>query len=110
MTPKVPTVLFICPHGAAKSVIAANYLRHAAARRGIALDAVAVGTDPDAAVPPAVVAALDAEGIDVSAHRPRRVTPMDFAAAHRVVTIGAELGSLTPPLLLRWNDGTTCRS
>src|SRR5919198_3447437 len=40
-------VLFVCVHGAAKSVIAAAHFRKLAAARGISIDAVAAGTEPD---------------------------------------------------------------
>ena len=40
-------VLFVCLHGAAKSVIAAAHFRRLAAARGLAIDAVAAGTEPD---------------------------------------------------------------
>src|SRR5262252_2600344 len=42
-----PRVLFVCLHGAAKSVIAAAHFRRLAAAQGLAMDAVAAGTEPD---------------------------------------------------------------
>ena len=41
-------VLFVCLHGAAKSVVAAAHFRRLAAARGLAIGAVAAGTEPDA--------------------------------------------------------------
>lgn len=100
------TILFLCPHGAAKSVIAAAYCRRLAARRGLAVRAVAAGTEPDAEVAPVVVAALRGEGIDVSGHRPRLVTRRELAAAWRVVSLGCDLGALALPSVVpdRWDD------
>src|SRR5919106_1489229 len=47
---KVPVqsrVLFVCLHGAAKSVVAAAHFRRLAKGRGLSFDAVAAGTEPD---------------------------------------------------------------
>ena len=100
------SVVFVCPHGAAKSVVAAAYLERLAGQRGMPLRGEATGLDPDPAVPPRVAAALLAEGIDVRGHRPRRVTAAELAQAWRVVTFGCDLGELRPPgvPVLRWDD------
>jgi arsenate reductase (thioredoxin) len=102
----VRTVLFLCPHNAAKSVIAAAYLERLAAERGLTLRATSAGTDPDPGVSPGVAAALLAEGMDVRAHRPRRVTAEALTNASRVVSLGCDLGDLAPPGLVieRWDD------
>src|SRR5215218_3779881 len=100
------TVLFLCPHNAAKSVIAAAYCERLAAERGVPLRATSAGTDPDPGVSPGAAAALLAEGIDVWAHRPRRVTAEELVRASRVVSLGCNLGDLAPPGLVieRWED------
>ena len=102
----VRTVLFLCPHNAAKSVIAAAYCARLAAERGLTLRATSAGTDPDPGVSPSVAGALLADGIDVCAYRPRRVTAKELVRASRVVALGCELGDLTPPGLAveRWDD------
>jgi arsenate reductase len=102
----VRIVLFLCPHNAAKSVIAAAYCERLAAERGVPLRATSAGTDPDPGVSPGVAGALLAEGIDVRAHRPRRVTAEDLARASRVVSLGCDLGDLVPPGLVseQWDD------
>jgi arsenate reductase len=99
-------VLFLCPHNAAKSVQAAAYFDQHAAARGLPFRADSAGTDPDAHPSPAVVAALRDEGIDVASHRPRRVTAADLANAHRVVSLGCDLGDLpqTDVRIDRWDD------
>jgi arsenate reductase len=100
------TILFLCPHNAAKSVIAAAYCARLSAERGLTLRATSAGTDPDPGISPGVAAALLAEGIDVRAHRPRRVTAEALASASRVVSLGCDLGDLAPPGLAieRWDD------
>jgi protein-tyrosine-phosphatase len=100
------TILFLCPHNAAKSVIAAAYCARLSAERGLTLRATSAGTDPDPGISPGVAAALFAEGIDVRAHRPRRVTAEEFAGASRVVSLGCDLGDIAPPGLVveHWDD------
>ncbi len=99
------TILFLCPHAAAKSVMAAAYFRQLAAQRGLNVAASFAGTEPDPDLLPAVVEALRAEGIDVSAERPRSVTTEDLDRAWRIVSLGCELGDLTRPdrVVERWD-------
>jgi protein-tyrosine-phosphatase len=98
-------VLFVCLHGAAKSVIAATQFRRLAAGRGLRADATFAGTEPDPQIAPGVVAALAAEGIDVGGLRPRPVTAEDVATATRIVTLGCDLGVVAPGVAVdRWDD------
>ena len=100
------TVLFLCPHNAAKSVIAAAYFQYLADRAGLDLRAVSAGTEPEAAVWPAVVALLQADGLAVPDQPPRRVTAQDLAAATRIIAMGctgAELG-LPESAVEQWDD------
>lgn len=99
-------VVFVCPHGAAKSVIAATYFQRLAERRGLPVAAAAAGTDPDPEVSPQAAAGLLAEGIDVRGYRPRRVTREELVTARRVVSLGCEPGELLAPGVTvdRWDD------
>jgi len=103
---QTPTLIFLCPHNAAKSVIAAAYWQRLAEQRSLGVRATSAGTDPDPAVSPKVAAALLAEGLDVRAHRPRRVTREELATAWRVVSLGCDLDELAPPGLTvdHWDD------
>jgi arsenate reductase len=100
------TVVFVCQHGAAKSVLAAALLEHLAAERGTPLRALARGTEPEPQVAAAVAAGLLANGIDVTAWQPRPVTPGDLAQAWRVVSFGPDLSNLVPKgtLVEVWDD------
>ena len=49
-TTPVKTVLFVCPHGAAKSVLAGSYFNRFAAELGLEARAIARGTEPDAEI------------------------------------------------------------
>jgi protein-tyrosine-phosphatase len=101
-----PNVLFVCLHGSAKSLIAAEEFRRLAGERGIKVGATSAGTEADSEVPPRVVQGLLAEGIDVRGRRPHQVTREDVATASRVVTFACDLGNLAPAglALERWDD------
>ena len=43
-----PVIIFVCEHGAAKSIIAATYFNKLAREKGLDVSAVARGTHPDA--------------------------------------------------------------
>jgi protein-tyrosine-phosphatase len=99
------TVLFVCLHGAAKSLIAARHLERLARERGIRIRAEFAGMEPDPQLTPAAVAGLQAEGIHVPGQRPRRVTADDIKSASRVVSFGCDLGGLVPGVTVeRWDD------
>src|SRR6266850_3177169 len=51
-------VLFVCLHGAAKSVVAAAHFRRLAAARGLPMGAVAAGTEPEPDLAPGAVKGL----------------------------------------------------
>jgi hypothetical protein len=96
-------VLFVCLHGAAKSVVAAAHLRRVAASRGLEVEAVAAGTEPDVALTPAAVQGLAAEGLAPRPARPRPVTLYDLGRATRVVTFGCAIDAGAVPAE-RWDD------
>lgn len=101
-----PTILFLCPHHAAKSVIAAAYFDQLAARYCLPLKADSAGTEPEETVAPAVVKLLQSEGIDVSRLQPRRVTQDDLARAQRIISMGCtseELG-IASERIEQWTD------
>ena len=87
-----PRVVFVCLHGAAKSVVAAAHFRRLAAARGLSIGAVATGTEPDAELAPGAVKGLAAEGLTAAPARPRPVTLYDLHSAARVVSFGCEIG------------------
>jgi protein-tyrosine-phosphatase len=100
------SILFVCLHGAAKSVLAAADFRRLAAERGLALTADSAGTEPGPEITPGVVAALRAEGVELGRRRPRRVSAADTARAERVITFGCELAATAPATVPveRWDD------
>src|SRR5439155_13474453 len=84
-------VLFVCLHGAAKSVVGAAHFRRLAAARGLAIDAVAAGTETDPELAPAAVKGLAEDRLHAATRRPRPVTLYDLASATRVVSLGCDI-------------------
>ncbi len=102
---KTPTVLFICPHGAAKSVLASAYFKQLAAERGIRVRVDAVGTEPAPEVGAPVAARLKQQGLAVPISKPRLVTSADIAQADLVISIGCDVSHIpATSKLRRWDD------
>jgi arsenate reductase (thioredoxin) len=103
---KPPTILFMCPHGAAKSVLASAYFQRLAKERGLNVHVISAGTDPEPQVAPAVANHLTKNGYDVPVSKPRRVTDSDLSSADVVISIGCDLKDLPTPrgTLMNWDD------
>ena len=100
------TVLFLCPHHAAKSVVAEAYFNRLAQQYGLPIRATSAGTEPAEAVAPGVVEMLRQENIDVSGHQPRRVTEADLTQAQRIISMGCTPEELSTPSerIEQWMD------
>jgi protein-tyrosine-phosphatase len=100
------TLVFVCPHNAAKSILAAAYCQHLAAHCGLQVQVTSAGTEPDATVSPGVVTLLRGEGLDVTHHRPRHVTRGELGAAFRIISLGCDVSHLAPPdtRVEHWDD------
>ena len=100
------TILFLCPHNAAKSVIAAAYFNQAASAAGLAWRADSAGTEPSEHVGAIVVKMLAEDGLDVSGYQPRKVTPLELQSVDRMISIGCtpdELSGAAKPVEY-WDD------
>ena len=93
-----PTVLFLCPHNALRSVIAAALLNQMADGRATGTSA---GTEPDERVTERTVAVLREIGIEAVDEKPGRVTQHQLRQADRVVSLGCPL----PPELAAAAEG-----
>jgi protein-tyrosine-phosphatase len=98
-------VLFLCPHGAAKSVLASTYFRRRAEERGLRVRVDAAGTEPDPAISPKVADLLRSKGYAPPTGAPRRVTADDVAAADLVISLGCDLKAypVKPGTLRQWD-------
>ena len=95
--PLPPKVVFVCEHGSAKSVIAAAEFERMAKERGVAVQVVSRGTNPDAEIGPAIRQGLHADGIDVgAAAKPIKVSAKDLEGAAKVVSFGPDLAERLP--------------
>jgi len=103
-TPRRPRVLFVCLHGAAKSVVSAAHFRRLAAARGLDADAVSAGVEPDAELTPAAIKGLDGEGLTPRPTRPRPVTLYDLDTASRIVSFGCDVAPAAGQPVERWDD------
>ena len=83
------TVLFVCEHGSAKSVVAAAHFNRLAAARGLPFRAISRGTVPDAEMAPAAVEGLLGDGLKPDDPAPKKLEQTDLDAAVRVVTFCA---------------------
>jgi protein-tyrosine-phosphatase len=98
-------ILFMCPHGAGKSVLATAYFKQQARARGLDINVQTAGTEPDPAVAPIVAQHLKANGYEVPVARPRLVADEDLAGADMVVSLGCDLsGRKVRGDLRRWDD------
>jgi protein-tyrosine-phosphatase len=98
-----PRVLFVCLHGAAKSVVAAAHFRRLAAARGLAMDAVAAGTEPDPELAAGAMKGLADEGLRPAPSRPRPVTLHDLDTASHVVSFGCEITPSRGQAVEQWD-------
>jgi arsenate reductase (thioredoxin) len=81
----VPEVLFVCVHNAGRSQMAAALLDHHAKGR---VHVRSAGSDPGDQINPAVAAAMDELGIDLSQEFPKPLTDEFVKAADAVITMG----------------------
>ncbi|NJK45142.1 MAG: hypothetical protein HC933_13415 [Pleurocapsa sp. SU_196_0] len=87
-------VLFLCPHNAAKSVIAAAYCERLARAAHLEVTVLQAGTEPDEMIMPAVKDVLENDRFGIAQHQPRLVTQADIVGADLVVTMGCDLEAL----------------
>jgi DNA-binding beta-propeller fold protein YncE len=88
-----PIVVFVCEHGAAKSVIATVYFNKIAAERGLHARAVYRGVNPQAELSVNALKGLREDGISVPDEKPSPITQADVDAATVMFAIGCTLPS-----------------
>jgi len=86
-----PSIVFVCEHGAAKSVIATAYFNKLAAERGLPYRATFRGTNPQDALSVRAVAGLKEDGIAVPSGKPAAISDGDIANATHIFAIGCTL-------------------
>ncbi|MEM8860317.1 MAG: hypothetical protein AAGD96_18475 [Chloroflexota bacterium] len=103
---EIKNVLFLCPHGAAKSVLAMTYFTDLANQAGLEISAKNAGTEPDPTINPKVDAHLNDEGFDLSRFIPPLLKDADLETANLVVSIGCIEADQVPAgtRFLDWSD------
>jgi arsenate reductase len=103
---QTPRVLFMCPHGAGKSVLASAYFERLAKEKGLNVRVDARGTEPDPRVSPKVAEHLTANGYRIPVATPQKVTADDLASADLVISLGCDVHGLAvrPGTLRQWDD------
>jgi arsenate reductase (thioredoxin) len=82
-------IIFVCEHGAAKSILAAAYFNKLAREHNLGLTAIARGTHPDAELSPKIVDGLRADGLIPTESIPTKLDEKDLDAAQRIVSFCA---------------------
>ena len=84
--PKDSVIVFVCEHGAAKSIIAAAYLNKFASERNLSLHAIARGTNPDQALSPIASMGLHEDGLTSTESNPQKLSLADVESAERIIS------------------------
>jgi arsenate reductase (thioredoxin) len=90
-------VAFVCLHGSAKSLIAAEYFNKLARARGATVHATTSGPEPDAEVPANVVQGMKTHGIDVQAYRPTLIAADQLKDSDLIVSFACDAGRKLAP-------------
>jgi arsenate reductase (thioredoxin) len=86
-----PSIVFVCEHGAAKSVIATAYFNKLAAERGLPYRATFRGTSPSDDLSARAIEGLKADGVAVPAGKPTAIGDADVQRATHIFAIGCTL-------------------
>ena len=84
-------VVFVCEHGAAKSVVAAAYFNKIAAERGLPDRAIYRGASPQADLSVSALKGLREDGMTLPADKPSALSAADVTRATHIFAIGCSL-------------------
>lgn len=79
-------IIFVCEHGAAKSIIAASYFNKLANERGLNITAIARGTNPDEVLSPKTIQGLKEDGLQATESIPQKLTLAETKSAQKIIT------------------------
>jgi len=105
------TVVFVCEHGSAKSLVAAELFNRLARERGVpvrALSRAVSAQTVDPKVPPALAKNMSGDGFDVGGFQPQPVSAAEAKSATRVVIVnydGEVAAAADATTVERWNVG-----
>jgi arsenate reductase len=81
-------IIFVCEHGAAKSILSAALFNKLAGERRLNFRAIARGTNPEPEIAQKVARGLQADGLKPG-DSPKKISKADLAGAKRVITFCA---------------------
>ena len=84
--PQNPVIIFVCEHGAAKSVIAAAYFNKLAEETNSNVRAIARGTHPDSELSPKAITGLRDDSLTPTELVPQKLSLADVESAQRIIT------------------------
>jgi protein-tyrosine-phosphatase len=79
------SIVFVCEHGAAKSIIAAAYYNKLASDKNLNTRAMARGTHPDPGISQKAVTGLAEDGLAPTESVPQILSPADIELAQHIV-------------------------
>lgn len=85
------TVVFVCEHGAAKSVVATAYFNKLARERGLPYRAIFRGVNPEAELSASALKGLHYDGVEIPEGKPTAISTTDVAGATHIFAIGCAL-------------------
>ena len=98
-------VLFVCLHGSAKSVIAAEHFRRRAVAADLDVEVASAGLEPDAEIPPHVISGLAQDGFDITGLVPPALDDTNLAGADLLVSFGCDVEAWPASRpVVRWDD------
>lgn len=99
------TIIFVCEHGAAKSVIAAAYFNKLARERNSVIHAIARGTHPDLELSPKAITGLRDDGLTPTEVVPQKLSLADVESAQRIITFCELPAEYQPKVSVEHWDG-----
>lgn len=79
-------IIFVCEHGAAKSVLAAAHFNRLAEEQGLEIRAIARGTNPDLEISEPTLQGLSKDGLAPAEPAPQKLSPEDTRRAQYLVS------------------------
>ena len=100
-------IVFVCEHGAAKSIVAAAYFNKLARERNLRYRAIARGTAPQEEISVSAAKGLEGDGLAATEQKPAALTKDDVSGAFRVVAFCALPEDYKSVRVEEWNDVPT---
>ena len=99
------TIIFVCEHGAAKSIIAAAYFNKLVQQQGLNFVALARGTNPDTELSTKTILGLQKDGLAATETTPQKLSIQETDSAQKVISfceLPAEYQQRT--IVEQWED------